>query len=73
MMRGGNRDMRRMLDKMGLDMKDLGTIEEVVIRTETKELYITKPQVIEMKGKDRYHFSSCRNGYRREAKRYSYV
>jgi len=51
-MRGGNRDMRRMLDKMGLDMKDLGTIEEVVIRTETKELYITKPQVIEMKGKD---------------------
>lgn len=52
MMRGGNRDMRRMLDKMGLDMKDLGTIEEVVIRTETKELYITKPQVIEMKGKD---------------------
>jgi nascent polypeptide-associated complex subunit alpha len=41
-----------MLDKMGLDMKDLGTIEEVVIRTETKELYITKPQVIEMKGKD---------------------
>ncbi|MGC2426282.1 MAG: nascent polypeptide-associated complex protein [Nitrososphaeraceae archaeon] len=44
--------MRRMLDKMGLDMKDLGTIEEVVIRTETKELYITKPQVIEMKGKD---------------------
>ena len=56
MMRGGNRDMRRMLDKMGLDMKDLGTIEEVVIRTETKELYITKPQVIEMKGKDRTIF-----------------
>ena len=40
MMRGGNRDMRRMLDKMGLDMKDLGTIEEVVIRTETRgDLY----------------------------------
>jgi nascent polypeptide-associated complex subunit alpha len=52
MMRGGNRDMRRMLDKMGLEMKEMGDIEEVVIRTETKELYLIKPQVIEMKGKD---------------------
>lgn len=51
-MRGGNRDMRRMLDKMGLEMKEMGDIEEVVIRTETKELYLIKPQVIEMKGKD---------------------
>ena len=52
MMRGGNREMRRMLDKMGLDMKDLGNIEEVIIKTDTKELYLIKPQVIEMKGKD---------------------
>lgn len=52
MMRGGNREMRRMLDKMGLEMKDLGNIEEVIIKTETKELYLLKPQVIEMKGKD---------------------
>jgi len=52
MMRGGNREMRRMLDKMGLEMKDLGSIEEVVIKTETKELYLIKPQVIEMRGKD---------------------
>jgi nascent polypeptide-associated complex subunit alpha len=44
--------MRRMLDKMGLEMKDLGSIEEVIIKTETKELYLIKPQVIEMKGKD---------------------
>ena len=44
MMRGGNREMRRMLDKMGLEMKDMGEIEEVVIRTETKELYLIKPQ-----------------------------
>lgn len=44
--------MRRMLDKMGLEMKEMGDIEEVVIRTETKELYLIKPQVIEMKGKD---------------------
>lgn len=52
MMRGGNREMRRMLDKMGLEMNDLGSIEEVIIKTETKELYLIKPQVIEMKGKD---------------------
>ena len=51
-MRGGNREMRRMLDKMGLEMKDLGNIEEVVIKTETKELYLLKPQVVEMNGKD---------------------
>jgi nascent polypeptide-associated complex subunit alpha len=52
MMRGGNREMRRMLDKMGLEMKEMGEIVEVVIRTETKELYLIKPQVVEMKGKD---------------------
>ena len=52
MMRGGNREMRRMLDKMGLEMKDLGDIEEVIIKTETKEIYLIKPQIIEMKGKD---------------------
>ena len=32
MMRGGNREMRRMLDKMGLEMKDLGNIEEVLLK-----------------------------------------
>ena len=51
-MRGGNREMRRMLDKMGLEMKDLGNIEEVIIKTETKEIYLVKPQVVQMKGKD---------------------
>lgn len=44
--------MRRMLDKMGLEMKEMNEIEEVVIRTETRELYLIKPQVVEMKGKD---------------------
>jgi nascent polypeptide-associated complex subunit alpha len=51
MMRG-NREMRRMLDKMGLDMKEMGNVEEVIIKTDTKEFYLIKPQVIEMKGKD---------------------
>lgn len=44
--------MRRMLDKMGLDMKTMDNVEEVIIKTDTKELYLIKPQVIEMKGKD---------------------
>ncbi len=52
MMRGGNREMRRMLDKMGLDMTTLDNVEEVIIKTDKKELYLVKPQVIEMKGKD---------------------
>ena len=52
MMRGGTREMRRMLDKMGLDMTTLDNVEEVIIKTDKKELYLVKPQVIEMKGKD---------------------
>ncbi|HXG07629.1 MAG TPA: nascent polypeptide-associated complex protein [Nitrososphaera sp.] len=52
MMRGGNREMRRMLDKMGLDMNTINNVEEVIIKTDKKELYLVKPQVIEMKGKD---------------------
>lgn len=44
--------MRRMLDKMGLDMKTMDSVEEVIIKTDKKELYLIKPQVIEMKGKD---------------------
>ncbi|MFB5599624.1 MAG: nascent polypeptide-associated complex protein [Nitrososphaeraceae archaeon] len=52
MMRGGNREMRRMLGKMGLEMSEMDGIEEVIIKTETKELYLIKPQVVEMKGKD---------------------
>ncbi|MGC1264098.1 MAG: nascent polypeptide-associated complex protein [Nitrososphaeraceae archaeon] len=51
MMRG-NRDMRRMLDKMGLNMQEMTNIEEVVIRTDSKEIFLIKPQIIEMKGKE---------------------
>jgi nascent polypeptide-associated complex subunit alpha len=53
MMRGGgNREMRRMLDKMGLEMKEMDNVDEVIIKTDTKELYLIKPQIVEMKGKD---------------------
>jgi len=52
MMRGGNRQMRRMMDKMGLDMKEIPNVQEVIIKTDKKEIIISKPSVTEMKGKD---------------------
>ena len=52
MMRGGNRQMRRMLDKMGLDMEEIPNVQEVVIKTDKKEIIIPKPSVTEMKSKE---------------------
>ena len=37
----GNREMRRMLDKMGLDMKTMENVEEVIIKTETKGFLVS--------------------------------
>ncbi len=51
MMRG-NRQLRRMLDKMGLNMSELSNVEEVVIRTKEKELRIKSPTVAELKSQD---------------------
>jgi len=52
MMRGGNRQMRRMLDKMGLDMKEIPNVQEVIIKTDKKEIILPKPSVTEMKSKE---------------------
>ena len=53
MMRGGNRQMRRMMDKMGLDMEEIPNVqEEVIIKTDKKEIIIPKPSVTEMKSKE---------------------
>ena len=52
MMRGGNRQMRRMMDKMGLDMEEIPNVQEVVIKTDKKEIVIPKPSVTEMKSKE---------------------
>ena len=51
MMRGGNRQMRRMMDKMGLDMEEIPNVQEV-IKTDKKEIIIPKPSVTEMKSKE---------------------
>jgi nascent polypeptide-associated complex subunit alpha len=63
MMRGGNREMRRMLDRMGLEMKEVNNVQEVVIKTDTKEIVITKPAVTEMKGKDNSIFQVIADSY----------
>ena len=40
--------MRRMMDKMGLDMNELQNVQEVIIKTDKKEIIISKPSVTEM-------------------------
>ena len=39
------REARRMMQKMGLDMEQMGDVAEVVIRTGGKELVIEQPEV----------------------------
>ena len=63
MMRGGNREMRRMMDKMGLDMNEMSNVQEVVIKTDRKEIILTKPSVTEMKAKDNTIFTITADGY----------
>ena len=63
MMRGGNRQMRRMLDKMGLDMTEISNVQEVIIKTDKKEIIIPKPSVTEMKGKDNSIFQVVAESY----------
>ena len=37
--------MRRMMDKMGLDMQEMPNVREVLIRTDKKEIILSKPEV----------------------------
>ncbi|MGD0330256.1 MAG: nascent polypeptide-associated complex protein [Nitrososphaeria archaeon] len=39
------RDAKRMMDKLGLDMKEVPNVKEVIIRTEGKDILIKKPSV----------------------------
>lgn len=64
MMRGGgNREMRRMMDKMGLDMNEIPNVQEVIIKTDKKEIIISKPSVTEMKMKDNTTFTVTADDY----------
>ena len=57
MMRGGNRGMRRMVNKMGIDVTDVPNVQEVIIKTDKKELFISKPTVGKVKTKEGYVFT----------------
>lgn len=63
MMRGGNREMRRMMDKMGLDMKEVPNVQEVIIKTDKKEIIISKPSVTEMKAQENSIFTVTADSY----------
>jgi len=43
-----DRKTRRMMDRMGINMKEIADVEEVVIRTSSKEIHISGAQVSEI-------------------------
>ncbi|MGA2664477.1 MAG: nascent polypeptide-associated complex protein [Nitrososphaerales archaeon] len=43
-----DRKTRRMMDRMGINMKEIADVEEVVIRTASKEIRISGAQVSEI-------------------------
>lgn len=47
-MKLGDRQARRMMDRMGINMKEIPDVEEVVIRTAKKELHIRNAAVSEV-------------------------
>ena len=47
-MKMDNRNARRMMERMGIDMKEIPNVEEVVIRTSEKEMHITHASVSEV-------------------------
>jgi nascent polypeptide-associated complex subunit alpha len=52
-----------MIDKMGLDMNELSNVQEVIIKTDKKEIIISKPSVTEMKAKDNSIFTVTADSY----------
>ena len=46
-----NRQSKRMLEKMGLNLEEMSDVEEVVIKTKERDLIIKSPQVSKLKSK----------------------
>mgnify|MGYP001378259133 FL=1 len=61
--RGGNRQMKRIMDKMGMDMEEVNNVQEVIIKTDKKEIIISKPAVTEMKTKESSIFQVVAESY----------
>ena len=47
-MKMDNRNARRMMDKLGINMKEIPNVQEVVIRTPEMEMHITNASVSEV-------------------------
>ncbi len=47
-MKMDNRNARRMMERMGIDMKEIPNVQEVVIKTADKEMHIKNPSVSEV-------------------------
>jgi nascent polypeptide-associated complex subunit alpha len=47
-MKMDNRNARRMMDRMGINMKEIEGVEEVVIKTSTKEIHVRNASVSEV-------------------------
>lgn len=63
MMRSGNRNMRRMMNKMGVSMENIDNVQEVIIRTSTNEIVIQNPQVSKADSKDTTTFLVAAESY----------
>jgi len=50
-MRISDRQARRMLERMGVDIEPLPDVKEVIIKTNSKDIIIKNPDVSEMKAK----------------------
>lgn len=47
-MKLGDRQTRRMMDRMGINMKEIPGVEEVIIKTSSKDIYIRGAAVSEV-------------------------
>jgi len=47
-MKMDNRNARRMMDRLGINMKEIPNVQEVVIKTQDRELHITNASVSEV-------------------------
>lgn len=47
-MKMDNRNARRMMDRLGINMKEIQNVQEVVIKTSDKEMHITNVSVSEV-------------------------
>ena len=63
MMRGGNRKMRRQMDKMGLQMEEMSDVREVIIRTNKNEIILPEPAVSRLKIKEGYMYTVSADTY----------